>query len=246
MRDQKKILAAAAAAVLLAVSLSGCTLATRSAQEAVQAAAARARQMEASTAPTAPTAPVTPGAVVVANGHGWTSAGLDGPVPAPATCRDAGSAVGGELPDASCTPGSVDSTVTEANVDSTLGRPGGYTSSVRPPEALTETAKKQLMAAYGIPWSEARDYELDHLVPLCAAGSSDVRNLWPEKNDFLAGDGGATAFVHNSKDRVEDYVCQAIRSHQVPLTAAQQAMASNWTTAVATLRLPPIPAGYDG
>lgn len=176
MRNKKKILTGAAAAVLLAVSLSGCTLAAHSAQDAVQAAAARARQMEASAVPTS-TAPITTGGLVVASGHGWTPAGLDGPVPAPATCHDAGSAVGGELPDASCTPGSVDSTVTEANIDTTLGRPGGYTSSVRPPESLTEAAKQQLMAAYGIPWSEARDYELDHLVPLCAAGSSDIRHF---------------------------------------------------------------------
>jgi hypothetical protein len=111
---------------------------------------------------------------------------------------------------------------------------------------MTATAKRQLMAAYGIPWSEARGYELDHLVPLCAGGSSDLRNLWPEKNDFLAADGGPSSYVHNSKDRVEAYVCAAVRSGRAPLTAAQEAMASSWPTAVATLGLPPIPAGYRG
>ncbi|MEO7015916.1 MAG: hypothetical protein ABI130_05215 [Leifsonia sp.] len=102
------------------------------------------------------------------------------------------------------------------------------------------------MAAYGIPWSQAGGYELDHLVPLCAAGSSDVRNLWPEKNVFLPGSGGAGAMVHNSKDRVEDYVCAAVRAHRVQIAAAQQAMATDWTTAVTALSLAPIPAGHEG
>lgn len=47
-------------------------------------------------------------------------------------------------------------------------------------------------------------------------------------------------------DRVEDYVCQAVRKHQVQLAPAQKAMAADWTTAVQALGLPPIPANYKG
>lgn len=227
------------ATFLVAASIAGCS----AVRGVVDVAESQAQQGKSSAVPTAP---VSAGGVVVANGHGWTSSGLDGTIPSAGACHAGGSAAGGELPDANCTPGSVDATVTQSNIATTLGRSGGYTSSVRPPESMTEAAKRQLMTAYGISWSEARGYELDHLVPLCAGGSSDVRNLWPEKNDFLAGDGGASSYVHNSKDRVEAYVCSAIRSGQAPLAAAQQAMASNWTSAVATLHLPPIPAGYQG
>lgn len=235
---KSKTITAVAAALVLAASISGCSAVMHS----VDSAASEARHTDKAT-----TGPASESrAVVVANGHGWTASGLDGTVPASGACHVGGSAAGGELPDATCTPGSVDATVTQANISTTLGRSGGYTSSVRPPEAMIESAKRQLMAAYGIPWSEARGYELDHLVPLCAGGSSDVRNLWPEKNDFLTGDGGPSSYVHNSKDRVEAYVCSAIRTGQAPLGAAQQAMASNWTTAVATLRLSPIPSGYQG
>lgn len=240
-----KTLAAVAAALILATTITGCS-AVRHAAEDAASRARQAAQSASSAAPAGPAPAAAAGSVIVANGHGWTASGLDGTVPASGACHVGGSAAGGELPDAACTPGSVDSTVTQSNISTTLGRSGGYTSSVRPPEAMTESAKRQLMAAYGIPWSEARGYELDHLVPLCAGGSSDVRNLWPEKNDFLAGDGGPSSYVHNSKDRVEAYVCSAIRSGQAPLGAAQQAMASNWTSAIATLKLPPIPSGYQG
>ncbi|WP_138417442.1 hypothetical protein [Sinomonas gamaensis] len=185
-------------------------------------------------------------ALVIANGHGWTEAGLDGAMPAPNSCHYGTATNGGQLPDPSCTPGSIDPTVTQSNIDSTLGRSGGYTSSVRPPAAMTDAAKKKVLAAYGIPASQSSRYELDHLVPLCAAGSSNLANLWPEANTFLPGTGSESSVVHNSKDRVEEYVCQAIREHQVQLAAAQKALATDWTAAVQTLGLPSIPDSYKG
>ncbi|MFK4299643.1 hypothetical protein ABH924_004828 [Arthrobacter sp. GAS37] len=50
--------------------------------------------------------------------------------------------------------------------------------------------------------------------------------------------------IHITKDRV-DYVCKAVREHRVKLAPAQQAMVMDWTTAVTTLGLPSIPAGYE-
>jgi hypothetical protein len=124
-------------------------------------------------------------------------------------------------------------------------RPGGYTATVRPPEAMTQAVKRKLMAAYGIPWTQASRYELDHLVEENAGGASDSRNLWVQPNVFLNGTTGS-AFVHNDKDQVEAYTFHALCTGKIGLVALQQAMATNWTTAVATLRLPPIPAGYRG
>ncbi|GAB2714037.1 hypothetical protein ACX801_18060 [Arthrobacter bambusae] len=232
-----------AAVVLLSLAMTGCAQATT----AFHPDAGQGRTDQPGTRTPAPGTPF-PAPVagpVVADGHGWTQDGLEGPTPGPGTCQVRVAPGGGELPDPKCTPGSTDPTVTDANIDSTLGRPGGYTASVRPPENLTQAAKKQLMAAYGIPWSQASQYELDHLAPLCSGGSSDVRNLWPQKNVFLPGTGGPSSMVHNTKDRVEDYVCTAIREHRVTLAPAQQAMTKDWTTAVAVLGLPPIPAGHE-
>jgi hypothetical protein len=47
--------------------------------------------------------------------------------------------------------------------------------------------------------------------------------------------------VHNDKDAVEAYTFHAICAGKVSVTAAQNAMATDWTTAVTVLGLPPIP-----
>ena len=115
-------------------------------------------------------------------GHGWSHHGLDGTAPVPGSCHIRIAADGEPLPDPTCTPGAVDAAVTDTNIASTVCRKGGYTSSVRPPESLTEPTKRQLMAAYDIPASKIGDYELDHFIALNDGGASDVRNLWPEPN----------------------------------------------------------------
>ena len=182
--------------------------------------------------------------IVVAQGHGWTSAGLDGPMPAPGTCHLRHAADGEPLPDPACTPGAADPAVTDTNTATTVCRKGGHTSSVRPPQSLTEPAKRELLAAYGIPAAQIGAYELDHLVDLAGGGASDVRNLWPEPNTFAQFKG--SAFVHNDKDAVEAYTFHAICAGTVSVTAVQNAMATDWSTAVATLGLPPVPADYKG
>ena len=90
--------------------------------------------------------------------------------------------------------------------------------------------EKKAMAAYDIPGGPA-DYELDHLVSLDLGGSNDAGNLWPERNDHPAG-------ATNSKDRVEAALNRAVCARTVTLAAAQKAIATDWTTALATLKLP--------
>jgi hypothetical protein len=217
---------------------------------AMLAAGCRASGVEGtggSGSPTATTATATAvgrSGLVVASGHGWTSRGLDGPMPAAGSCHTRTATDGEPLPDPACTPGAVDAAVTDTNTASTICRKGGYTSSVRPPESLTEPAKKQLMAAYGIPASKISAYELDHFVALNDGGASDLRNLWPEPNTTKLY--RSSSYVHNDKDAIEDYTYQAICDHKTTVTAVQKAMASNWTTAVAALGLPAIPANYRG
>lgn len=128
----------------------------------------------------------------------------------------------GQLPDASCTPGSVDPAVTEADTAQTICRTG-YTSTVRPPEADTEKFKlDQAYPAYGVP--SGTKTELDHLVPLELGGNNDASNLWPE-----------SPASPNPKDDVEQALHDAVCSGQVNLAAAQRAIASDWTTAEAQL-----------
>jgi hypothetical protein len=166
--------------------------------------------------------------LVVANGHGWTSAGLDGPIPAAGTCHLRYTASGEPLPDPACTPGAVDPTVTQASLSTTVCRKGGYTSSVRPPESITEPFKKQIMAAYGIPWAKASNYELDHLVELAIGGASDTRNLWPEPNTIKTAT--ASQYVHNDKDQAEQTAFNELCSGKVKLAPIQNQMANDWTS----------------
>lgn len=177
------------------------------------------------------------GGLVTISGPGWSATGLDGAIPEPGSCHIRKSVTGQPLPDPACTPGVVDSTVSPATLGTTVCRKGGYTTSVRPPEGMTSAAKKKIMAAYGIPWSEASKYELDHLVELADGGASDVRNLWPEPNTFASGTASKSAFVHNDKDQVEADVFDALCSGRTDLLKSQQAMAADWSSASTLLGL---------
>jgi hypothetical protein len=96
---------------------------------------------------------------------------------------------------------------------------------VRPPESQTQWAKYHVAyPAYHIPGS-ARS-ELDHLVPLELGGSNDITNLWPELGK-----------IPNPKDGVERALNHAVCAGRVSLSAAQNAIASDWLTAEARLGL---------
>ena len=133
----------------------------------------------------------------------------------------------GPRPDPNCTPGSFDPAVTQANIQTTICR-SGYTATVRPPTGQTDKAKHTLYTDYGVPASTTS--ELDHLVSLEIGGSNDAANLWPEIGK-----------VPNPKDTVENDLHDAVCSGKVTLVAAQQAIASDWTTAEARLGLKPRP-----
>jgi hypothetical protein len=179
-------------------------------------------------------APVPATSGVIDSGVGWSANGLDGPAPSPSTCHYRTAADGYALPDPGCTPGAVNTEVTQGNIGTTICS-HGYTASVRPPESMTEAAKYQSMAAYHSPGPVAH-YEYDHLVPLELGGSSDVRNLWPELNSGSPSQFDSTDdFGVNAKDGVEDRLNAAVCSGEVALAAAQEAIAVNWTTAEATL-----------
>ncbi len=70
------------------------------------------------------------------------------PFPAAGSCH-ARQAANGVLPDPACTPGAVDPHVTDATLESTVCRRGGYTSTVRPPTSVTNSEKRLAQAATG-------------------------------------------------------------------------------------------------
>ena len=147
--------------------------------------------------------------------------------PAPGSCRY--TFVGTDpLPDPHCTPGAVDPQVTQGNIATTICS-GGFTSSVRSPERVTEPEKEASAAAYGYTGS-LHLAEYDHLIPLELGGDpNDPANLWVEPPD----DPDATSFA-NAKDGLEARLNQLVCSGQLPLTTAQRAIANDWVAAERT------------
>jgi len=126
----------------------------------------------------------------------------------------------GTLPDPVCTPGATDPHVTADTLDTTICRPGGYTSTVRPPQSVTDPEKRLSMTSYGAPGS-ASQYEFDHLVPLSVGGSpNSPRNLWPQP--------GASP---NPKDKLEGALQDLVCARKLPLRDAQHLIATDWAAA---------------
>lgn len=144
---------------------------------------------------------------------------------APATTAPANRAVA--LPNPALTPGAADPRVTQADIGQTICV-SGYTTAVRPPESVTEAIKVQAMAAYGI-HDSLSNYELDHLIPLEVGGApADIRNLWPEPYETHGARRAVPGTGAETKDKVENAARQAVCAGQVPLAAAQQAIAADW------------------
>jgi hypothetical protein len=178
---------------------------------------------------TAGAAPKTAGGIPTGPGpqHTYTVQ----PQPAAGSChyRHEG---GQPLPDHSCTPGAVSPDVTQATITTTICRKGGYTSGIRPPVGITDKEKDANAASYGYT-GPLHDAEYDHLISLQLGGDpNDPRNLWvePPSPGHKSGAG-----PNNPKDAVETHLHTAICHHTVTLTAAQHAIATDWTTAESTL-----------
>ncbi|KRD20175.1 MULTISPECIES: hypothetical protein [unclassified Streptomyces] len=141
---------------------------------------------------------------------------------------------GEPLEDPKCTPGAISPAVTQANLKSTICRKGGYTSGIRPSAYVTGKEKKLNSASYGYT-GRMGDAEYDHLISLQLGGDpNDYRNLWVEPADpgHRAGSG-----VNNLKDPVETKLHTAVCSGKITLAQAQQAIVTDWTTALSTLHL---------
>ncbi|MGW2322845.1 hypothetical protein ACWDBP_32760 [Streptomyces sp. NPDC001233] len=125
--------------------------------------------------------------------------------------------------------------MTQANLATTICRKGGYTKGIRPPEAVTGKEKQLNAASYGYKGS-FKDAEYDHLLSLQLGGDpNDSRNLWVEPADPGHKPGSG---VNNLKDPVVGTELHtAVCSGKVTLKAAQNAIVTDWTTALSRLGL---------
>ncbi|NBH07611.1 hypothetical protein [Amycolatopsis sp. SID8362] len=156
-----------------------------------------------------------------------TTAGLAGAPAHAATTTETCSQADLPLPDPACTPGAKNPDVTQSTIDSTICV-SGWTATIRPSTTYTNGLKKQGIIDYGYSDTSMSDYEEDHFLPLELGGApKDPLNLWPEPH---SGDENAY-----TKDSVENAVKKAVCAGQVTLSAAQNAMLDNWTTAESVL-----------
>ncbi|MEV7391318.1 MULTISPECIES: hypothetical protein [unclassified Streptomyces] len=133
------------------------------------------------------------------------------------------------LPDPSCQPGDFNPDVTQSTIDSTICV-SGWTATVRPSSSYTTALKKKQIVEYGYTDTSTSDYEEDHFVPLELGGAPKSElNLWPEPEY-----GTKTAA---NKDTVENKLKKAVCAGTVSLADAQDAIVTDWTTALANLGL---------
>jgi hypothetical protein len=128
-------------------------------------------------------------------------------------------------PDPRCTPGALNPAVTQSTIGSTICR-RGWTSTVRPPESITEREKRASLVSYGDTRSMSA-YEYDHDVSLELGGAvNDPRNLWPEP-DYPKRSG----FYLNPKDRLEQALNRLVCNRSMQLGEAQHLIATDWVSA---------------
>jgi len=132
------------------------------------------------------------------------------------------------LPDLKLTPGKV----TPGWTLEMTKHPGG----TKKHRSVSEALKRKVWARYGYdktigPYDEnTNKYEINHLIPVCLGGASDIENLWPEPN---AGPWNARI-----KDRFEKYVKSHVDQGKITLGKAQGMFTPNWVETYKTEGLP--------
>lgn len=122
--------------------------------------------------------------------------------------------VRGTLPDRRCSPGAYYSGLTKAVICSPRFRKSSLRNVPQSEEHAVEREYGMQARSYG------RTIEIDHIVPLELGGSSVIDNLYPEP--------GAGPARYHVKDRLENRLRTMVCRGQMPLTAAQRRIASNW------------------
>lgn len=120
--------------------------------------------------------------------------------------------------------GATNPTVTQFNIQQTICLKG-WTATIRPPVSYTNPLKKKLMAQAGIPWSQAKSYELDHHVPLEAGGNpSSLQNL--ALQSYIAKPWNA-----HLKDKLENFIHRQICNGHLTLAQGEAVfMTPDWRT----------------
>jgi len=127
-----------------------------------------------------------------------------------------------ELPmqDPECTPGAINPTVTVDIIRSGRLRTGCVRNCI-----TTQFQKGIEYERYGVHKDRAT-CELDHLVPLELGGADSLDNIWPQCGPYGAA---GLKIYFKEKNVVEDYFTTLVKTGQMGLRDAQEAIAKDWT-----------------
>jgi len=131
------------------------------------------------------------------------------------------------VPDARCTPGAINPTLTLE----VLQNPNFRTGQCVRDNATTPAQKDKTYRWYGIPkpphnTGQTQTCEKDHLISLELGGADTLANIWPQ----CGPDGVALKKRYfKQKDLVENYLADQVKQGAIPLADAQHGIASDWT-----------------
>jgi hypothetical protein len=134
----------------------------------------------------------------------------------------ASTALADDLPKRELTPGATRPDVTVTDICTP-----GYGKNVR---NVSSSLKSRVYELYGVTGdlsgvcSGNEGCELDHLIPLGLGGSNDLANLWPQSYD-------THPWNAHVKDKLENYLHDAVCSEKMTLGAAQRAISEDWIEA---------------
>jgi hypothetical protein len=89
---------------------------------------------------------------------------------------------------------------------------------------IPASVQQVVLREYGITGSQAKDYQLDYLIPPALGGTPDIQNVWPEPYSSP----GWNAHV---KDELENRLRQLVCEGKISLPEAQREISGDWTKA---------------
>jgi hypothetical protein len=105
---------------------------------------------------------------------------------------------------------------------------------------IPSSVQQKALQEYGVAPSQAREYQLDYLIPPALGGTNDIRNLWPEPN----GPKWQTVWNAHAKDALENRLRELVCQGRLDLPEAQREIAADWISAYKRYfhRNPPMPS----
>jgi len=89
---------------------------------------------------------------------------------------------------------------------------------------VSEEMEKKVFARYHLSWERRGEFKVDHLIPRELGGADTITNLWPQSVRVKPYDA-------DRKELLTQVIIQKVRSGQMTLVEAQEAIRRDWIDA---------------